>query len=243
MTSLSKVYIVPVLFLSLTRCFAQNEFITAGSFNIYSENNRLVVKDSLGSSVLDKKFISPIFWSTDLDSDGIDELLVTDSLSSDGFPEYYLYLFTAVDSFSLVDSVCSGMLIPYHTYSDETECILLITGKKEFNKYIVNHNFEVLPLDCWKYENDLLFKVNDEVYEIFITENDWILNVISKYFESNVKNCFHSNQIKSLIVSAYINYMSAEEYSMAGQLLSQFYHCDDLSQFKEELENILRNQQ
>ena len=74
------------------------------------------------------------------------------------------------------------------------------------------------------------FLVNDEVYNVFINENESIINYLDDYLNDNSKNCKTSITVKAAIAAAYANYINAGEKSVASQFLKNYYLCEDLEQ-------------
>ncbi|MFO7444860.1 MAG: hypothetical protein R6W90_00770 [Ignavibacteriaceae bacterium] len=222
-------------------CFPQESF----SFDIFSarlDNSTLLVSDAGGNVFYRHTFNNPSAIEYDLDDDGIGELLLLDSSGVNGKNLYKVFIYNTVDSFYLVDSIISGSYEPYETVSQEIGSTIIITGNAECEIYNGNSEFVFLPLNCWKYEAGEVYLINDEIYELFITENEAITDFIDEYFSSNINNCNTTERLKPAIMSAYINYINAGEKSIASQFIKKYYLCGDIEKFTLELNNLAQTE-
>jgi hypothetical protein len=228
-----------LLFLFLTETFSQNQdkFETE-LFTLTLNNNYLSVQNNDGEEVYTKQFENPFCYLADLDSDGNDEFLVKDQNATDGIKEYSLYVYNLLDSFYLAGIISSGVVDPYETTSDEIEGLAIISGNPAFSYLSENSEFRSLPLNCWKFLEGEIFSINNELYEIYIDENKNILLTLDSFFTENKKDCSTSLKLKSLIASAYINYLNAGENSIASNLFKTYYFCDDAGTFRQELDDF-----
>ena len=224
-----------LLFFSL-KLFPQNkiEFSTE-LFRIYLGDKLLTVESINGIEIYSKEFQNPFAYSFDLDSDGIDEYLVKDSIESNDSAEYLLYIYNLLDTFYLSAEINSGFIEPYETFSGEIEGLIIVSGNSDFSYLNEGSEFKSLPINCWRFEEGEIYLVNEELYEIFLTENE---NLLMKLEPEGINNCDSSLRVKSLLTSAYINYLHAGEIASAENLLSTFYLCEDLESFKEKLDAL-----
>jgi hypothetical protein len=185
-------------------------------------------------------FRNPSENEADLDGDSLNEFIIIDEFINNGRMEYTLFIFNTIDTFFLVDSVKSGITEPYIMYSEEIEDYLLITGSYSFMEFIDN-DMGYLPVNCYKYETGELMQINDEIYDIFISENDLLLEEIIKYFRSNIKNCNSTKNIRTAISAAYANYINAGEPTLASHLISNYYYCDDKEAFIKKINDLIQN--
>lgn len=218
---------------------AQDTTFTVQDYDIKVENSKMFVNDS-GKIIYQRNFNNPFCFSIDLDSDGIDEVVVNDSEEKDGLSYYYVYVFNCADQFSLTDSVYSGLKEPYFIDSDEIENFVLVTGSPDFDS-LYNPELETAfsPLICWSYVDASLSIVNDQLYDIFINENQKNIEVISAIYNEKGKSCQATELVKSVIASTYANYIYADEKATAERSLEQFYYCSDLANFKKIIEELL----
>ncbi len=230
---------VLIFCLAALNSYSQERKYSFDAFAAKIENNNLVVVDTAGKTVFRKVFNNPREQSADLDGDGINELLVTD-LNSKGDKNFYtLYIFNTVDSFYVADSIPSGLMEPYQTVSEDTEGIIIITGNTNFDSLNTNEGEAYVPIKCWKYEDAKVHLINDKVYDIFISENDTLTDILDSYLESNPNNCNSIEEVKAVIASVYANYMNAGEKILAYQFLKKYYPCSDLETFKQKLNELL----
>src|SRR5690606_15043574 len=196
--------------------FLHSQEINFDLFSAAVENSSLIIKNNSGKIIFTRNFSNPQISPVDFDDDGINELLIQDSSSVNNKPVYKLYFCNTVDSFYIADSINSGFYQPLILFSEEIGSMIVVTGNPLFEKYS-SEDFLFLPAVCSKYEDGVLFPVNDEVYEIYLNENDIILNFLDEYFSSNINNCNSTQNIKGAIASVYINYLNAGEISVASQ--------------------------
>jgi hypothetical protein len=221
--------------------FAQEDSITLGNFQLTLKERTLQVFDNDGKIVYKKEFNNPSGSTLDLDDDGIDEYLVLDSNSFKLKPSYTLFIFNTAENFSLVDSILSGSIEPYETNSEDVGGTVIIAGNTDFEQFNQGDNY-FLPINCWRYEDSSVFMVNDEVYNIYLNENEGIIDYLDENFESH-KDCAASSLLKAPIAAAYVNYINAGEKSVASQFLKNYYLCNDINQFKKQLNDLIKGDQ
>jgi hypothetical protein len=220
--------------------FTQNE-----PYHLNFVENTLKVTTSEDTIIFKKTFSHPFIFSSDLDGDNLEEILVIDSLYNIGDTNFILYVFNTLDSMYLADSINSGSVYPYVAFPGEIEGLIIVSGNPDFSYLSANRQdlndgskMKTLPVNCWKFEDGEIFLVNRELYEIFVNENEAILSTIENFQSDYSDNCAKSKAIKSLIASAYINYLNAGENASAENFLKTFYQCDDFENFKKELDNL-----
>lgn len=230
-----KLYFTHLLLLTLIisiKVFPQEEFSNE-SFLINLDDNILLVEDIEGAEIYSKSFFNPFPYLVDLDNDRVNEFLIRDKNESG--PEYLLYIYNLLDTFYLSAEINSGITEPFHTTTGELEGLIIVTGNSDFSYLSAGNEVKSLPVNCWKYEDGEIYSVNEEIYEIFITENE---NLLVKLESEENDNCSRTEQLKALMASVYINYLNAGEKTSAENFLRTFYLCEDLNSFKEELDNI-----
>lgn len=218
----------------------QSETFTADKYFIKLDNSILSVQDSAAQMVYTQKFSHPTGYVADLDGDGTVEFLINDFREHDGTNSYSLYVFNTVDTFYLADSIYSGLKEPYYVFSPEIKSVVLITGSPDVDS-LYNGQIENIfsPMVCWAVVDGELTIVNDQLYDIFMEENDKIISFIETYFKANAKDCTTSKQLISAIATLTINYYYAEEKTNAENVLKQFYFCDDREKLAEVLLKML----
>jgi hypothetical protein len=188
----------------------------------------------------DKKFSNPKSFYADLDKDGINEYLVIDSLKVSNNPFFSIYVYNCADTFYLIDSIQSGALSPYLENSKEEGSNIIITGNIDFMQFNTDTNNYFLPINCWRLKSDNIYLVNDDIYNLFIANNNDITDYMDDYFSTNPKNCSSSDKAKAAVASVYANYLSAGEKALANQFLNNYYFCNDRIQFQQKLNEIMK---
>jgi hypothetical protein len=231
-------YIFILLILTVFAAQAQQKYI----FKNYSVTFAGSVLELKKGDNLEKefKFINPASYSADLDNDGLEDFLVTDRLPGKSSDMFTMYIFNTIDSFYITDSIHSGYTEPYFTTSNEIGEMIIVAGNEDF-MYLEAEESGFLPINCYKYESGEILQINDELYDIFITENEGLIEYIDEYFVSNVKNCYNTERIISAIASAYANYINAGEPTLAHQLITNYYFCDNKDKFVNELNALTYN--
>ena len=226
--------------------FAQNESYQFELFTANLDGSKLSVITLEENFVFEKEFSDPISSASDLDEDGIDELLIVDSIQNNSNINFILYVFNTLDTFYLVDSIASGSSYPYETTSDmfaeqegEIEGVILVCGNPSFDIFNSGAISNFLPVNCYKFEEAEIFPVNEEIYNVFLNENENIISYLDEFYNSSGKNCESSVKLKSAIASAYANYINAGEESVATQFLKNYYLCDDIEEFKDQINELL----
>jgi len=218
---------------------AQVDTTFFNSYLVLVDVNFMKVEDAKGDSVFQKQFYRPYEYLADIDADQFDELIVVDSIITDGKLSFAIYLFSGEDNFKLIDSIYSGSFFPFITYSEEIESMIIETGIPEFEIFNLESEAVSLPINLWKIENDELFLINDELYEPFIFENTNLVQLIDYYTHDKPINCSTTKFYEGIISSAFANYINAGEQSLAAQMLKKYYACDDIENFKLVIMNLI----
>lgn len=208
--------------------FAQEEF-TTGRFTLKLNENLLTVKED-SNHIYERKFSSLQILFNDLDGDNIDEVLIIDS----AYTGFTVFIYNLIDGFNFIDSIASGQILPTVLSSEDVEGSLISTGNAAFQEF---GSSSILPLNIHKYESGELFLVNDEVYDLFIIENELLVEFMSD--EIIEGDCLSSKEMISVIAAAYVNLINAGELTAASQLLKKYYFCNDIEEFKLRVENLL----
>lgn len=226
------------LFIQIT-LKAQVDTISFNSYFVLVEDNSIKVVNAKSELVFQKQFYNSYEYLADVNADQFDELIVVDSIITDGRLNFTIYLFTGKGNFKLIDSIYSGSFFPFITYSEEIESMIIETGIPEFEIFDQTSEAAYLPINLWRLENDELFLVNDELYEPFIFENTNLIQLIDYYTHDKIMNCSASQHYKGMIASAFANYINAGEHSLAMQLLKKYYVCEDIEIFKQEILDLI----
>ncbi|RJP70653.1 MAG: hypothetical protein C4539_05915 [Ignavibacteriales bacterium] len=219
---------------------AQDNLFTTESFIVKITGTKLIVEELLERKIVFRKdFIHPAGYVIDLDNDGNVEFLVNDCRESEGKNLYSVFIYNTVDSFYLIDSILSGLKEPYYTFSDEINEIILITGSPDFDTYN-SDEIEMIysPLICWGFHGNEFGLVNDQLYDIFINENEKNIDFVEEQYKAKGKNCNTANMLRGVIASIFINYYSADEKAVADKALDELFVCDNKARFKEEITKL-----
>lgn len=236
-----KKFLLTILLFPLIPAFAQADEFIFGSVTVKLEKSNLTVTDSLDEIIFRKSFQHPAIWLNDLDEDGSDEVLVADSSIENSLPRYYLYIYSVNDNYILIDSINSSVILPFEAEFKELTGIALVTGDSRFNIYNQPDKEFYLPINCWLFDGTKMILVNDSLYDIFIEENEIILEMITEFFSLNDKNCNSSEAVLSLIISAYVNFINAGEFTSASQFIKEFYYCENADELINNIKKIMEN--
>ena len=231
-----------ILFLFFLACltYAQNEVYDYGNYYLRVENSTLEAFGKDSTLIYQKQFFNPQFFTVDLDSDYVNEVVVIDNNNINKRKNYTLFVFNTLDSLYIADSINSGSMEPYQVYSKELNTILLATGNAALDSLNTIDSLSYLPLNFWKFEDGALYLANVSVYDPYISENDNIIDLIEEYYLQNGKSCESTRKIKGAIASGFINYMVIGEKTFASQFLKNYYLCSDFDAFKQLLMKTLK---
>ena len=232
--------LILIIGIASVNSFCQERNYLLNIFSAKFEKNHLEVFDSTKKLVYKKTFNNPSESLVDLDNDGVNEFLVVDSHKDNGFDFYTLYIYNTIDSFYVADSIQSGYMDPSEEISKEYGGMIIVTGNPQFDIFNKDSDDKYLPIQCWSYENGKINSINDQIYNIFIAENDTLIDALDSYFSSNKDDCSSIAKVKGIMASVYANYMNAGEKILAAQFLKKYYHCNDLEIFKNKLNELLQ---
>lgn len=227
--------LIILIFFSQGLLVPQSDAIVLNSYSVLSSGNFVSIENSEGEVVLQLQFNNPNIFISDVDSDGLDELIIVDSLVSGNTFNYVLYLYSTLDNLGLIDSIYSGSFFPVISYSDEIESAIIITGNSEFLKFSTNGENDFLPIDTWKLDDHILLPMNEELYEPFVSENSNLVQILEEIVANSPLDCEISIANKGLIAAVFTNYINAGEQSLAAQTLKKYYVCPEIEQFKKEI--------
>jgi hypothetical protein len=207
-------------------------------FTVQLKDKILSVVSNEGELKFTQQFQNPVFTVADLDSDTVDEYILIDYKILDNKKDFTIYVYNTIDTFYCVDSIRSGFYEPYVFYSEEVKGNVIIAGIPGFDELNIGKTDTSMPLNVWRYSENGLELINDQIYDLFQSENESVVDFLSAYFDSNVKNCNSSEQVNNVIAAGYINYKNSGELSVANQFLLKYYLCADIKDFKTKIENL-----
>ena len=237
---MNKPFFLILFFITFSTAFSQVPY-TFDLFTAQIHDSLLIVTDSGDKIIFEMTFHHPHDFTVDLDGDSVDEYIVIDSSGTGDLTDYYIYIFNTIDEFSLADSLHSGTTEPYTMFSDEEGGEIIVTGDADF-EFFDNDDPDseiFLPINCWKYESGQVYLINADIYDLFIQENEEIINYLDSFTDSGEYNCDLSSRNKSAIAAAYANYMNAAEVTLASQFLKKYYKCADINEFLRNINQIL----
>ena len=229
---MKKSFIIFLLFFSCL-AYAQNEVYDYGNYFITTNSSTLKAFKSDSTLFYQKKFVDPQIFAVDLDSDDVNEIVVIDNQVLSGKKKYTLFVYNTLDSLYLVDSVFSGSMEPRQVYSNDLNTVLLSTGNAVFDSLNTIDSLSSLPLNFWKFEDGALFLADASVYQLYINENNILIDLIDEYYSQNGKTCESTGKVKGVIASGFVNYYNAGEITFASQFLKNYYLCVDIDKFKQ----------
>jgi hypothetical protein len=240
-----KYFLCLFLIFAVTDLFPQQDSTkvdsTAVDFDLFTvklKDNLLQVYSTEGNLKFAQKFGNPVFTTADLDSDSVDEYILIDYKILDQKKDYTIYVYNTIDTFYCIDSIRSGFYEPYVFYSDEVKGNVIIAGMPGFDELNLGKADISLPLNIWQDGENGIVRINDQIYDLFLAENDSVVDYLDDYFDSNIKNCNSSEQVINIIATGYINYKNAGELSDAAQFLLKYYLCTDIDNFKKKIEKL-----
>jgi hypothetical protein len=235
--TITLLFIIDCLFSEFSVSQGKESFLFE-SFTANLDKARLSVFNNNEELIYEKEFFHPSCYTSDLDEDLSEELLVKDSIMKSGKYYFTLYIYNMLDTFRLADSIYSGALSPYEAGIIETGEKILVCGNPDFETFgSGNNNF--LPVSCYKFSDAEIHQVNDEIYDIFISANEEIIDFMDEFYNSESKDCITTEKLKSAIAAVYVNYINAGENSVANQFLKNYYLCKDSNGFINKIKQLM----
>lgn len=196
------------------------------------EDGLLNVKTSTDSSIYSRAFNDPVLYAQDLNADSADEFIVVDYQQNGKNYVYNMYIYKIFDEFSLVDSLYSGLVEPYFEINSELNKTILVAGDPEFD-FLNNPDSDETysPMRCYAFEDDFIVSVDDELYDIYIKNNDEIISFLDEFYQTNGKIPANTEKVKAAIAEVYINYLSAQEKALAQKFIDSYYFSADKESF------------
>jgi len=207
-------------------------------FTVQLKDNLLRVVSNDNELLFGQTFNHPIFTTADLDSDEVDEYILIDYKIVDQKKDYTIYIYNTIDTFYCVDSIRSGFFEPYIFNSGEVKGNIIITGIPGFNELNIGKSEISMPVNIWRYGENGIVLINDQIYDLFHSENESVIDYLDDYFSSGSKNCSSSQQVNNIIAAGYANYKNSGELTLANQFLLKYYLCPDIDSFKKKIENL-----
>jgi len=232
------IFSVTDLFPQADSSYVDSTTVEFDLFTVSLKDNLLQVVSNEGRLMFNRKFENPVFTTADLDSDNVDEYILIDYKILDQKKDYTIFVFNTIDTFYCVDSIRSGFYEPYVYYSEEAKGNVIIAGIPGFNELNIGKVDISMPLNIWKYGENGIVLINDDIYDLFQSENESAMDYLDAFFDSNIKNCNSSEQVNNFIAAGYINYKNSGEISSANQFLLKYYLCPDILNFKLKIEKL-----
>lgn len=226
-----------ILFFSIYS-YTQEKIYQSENFTIMFSNNKLTAHFIPDSTIIESEFKNASLLLNDLDADGNSEIVLieNDSTLHSG---YIIYVFNTLDDFFLVDSIMSGWTQPVIVDAEEIQYPVIICGNPDFQIFYSNINENYEPINVWKYVQGELYLANEEVYELFINENENLINLLTDELGNKKADCQTIKPYLSLLASAYANFINAGETTSAIQMVDKYYTCEDIEIFKQTIDELL----
>jgi len=219
-------------------CFGQH--VPNSGFSATLSGQKVTVADGKGNVVFERIFNDPAEFTVSLGIDSAQQYVIREKQMHKDLPLYILFLYSLTDSFYVIDSVYSGVYEPAPFYSEELGRTVLLVGNQDFDSlYSKNEQQNFSAVNCLLFDDGMLYNVNDQVYDVFLQENEQIVSYIENSWSGSAKDCSVSSELKSAIGAVYVNYLNAGEKVLARQFLDDYYQCSDKVSFKRFLDSQL----
>lgn len=236
-----------VLFFALilsSALFAQAENYEFDTYTVTVEKNIVLAMDVNGKIFYNRPFENLKEFLADLDGDSISEFCVTTSKTINNNTFYKVYVYNTIDTFQLADSLESLNLEPYSVYDEESEREIFVVGNPACIKLALNKEETITAaLDCYEYDGTGFNLINNQVYDIFMRQNEMLVDSLDSFYADSDSNCTCSQKVRSLIAATYLNYKNAFEDSISLHFLNKYYFCNDVLDFKSKLNGLLKVKQ
>jgi|GEM_PF-655199 len=226
-----------------TACFAQEENYEFDNFTVSAKDKIVLAKTDDGQTFYSRKFDNAEFkeFLSDLDGDSIPEFCVKVSDKIDNNTYYKVYVYNAVDTFYLADSLESLNVDPFSVSDEDNGQEIYVVGNTGLATLATNKKEEITTsVDCYLFDGVNFVLANDQMYDIFIHQNDDLLDSLDEFYDSADKDCANSKKMATLIGAIYINLKNANEDSMALHFINKYYFCDDLKDYVEKLNSLIK---
>ncbi len=127
-------------------------------------------------------------------------------------------------------------------FSNEEGGEIIVTGNPDFEYFDSDDDQDsdiFLPINCWKYESGQIYIVNADIYDLYIQENEEIIDYLDSFTDSGEYNCDLSRRNRSAIAAGYANYINAGELTIASQFIKKYYLCADMNEFLDNINRLL----
>jgi hypothetical protein len=239
---MNKIFFISLFVIFSGAAFPQQIF-TFDHFTAQLHDSLLTVTDNTTNDIIfEMTFSDPHDYTVDLDNDSVNEYIVIDSAALGNIPDYTIYIFNTLDEFSLADSIRSGTTEPYDMFSNEEGGEIIVTGNPDFEYFDSDDDQDsdiFLPINCWKYESGQIYLVNADIYDLYIQENEEIIDYLDSFTDSGEYDCDLSRRNISAIAAGYANYINAGELTIASQFIKKYYLCADMNEFLDNINRIL----
>ena len=234
--------LIVLIFISALQ--AQGENYEFDTFTVSVQNNMVLAKDVNGKVFYSRSFNNIKEFLSDLDGDSLSEFCVMEIKKADKNTFYKVYVYNTVDTFALADSLESLNLEPYSVYDEENEKEIFIVGNTDCIKLARNKEETITAaLDCYEYDGSSFNLINNQIYDIFMRQNEALIDSLDDFYADSDSSCEKSQSMKSLIAAMYLNYKNAAEDSISLHFLNKYYFCNDILDFKSKLNALLKVKQ
>jgi hypothetical protein len=219
--------------------FAQAENYEFDNFTVTVQKNILSVKSVSGETIYTRQFDNLKEFTSDLDGDSIPEFCVSEEMKNGNNTIYKMLVYNTVDTFTLADSLESLNMEPYSVADEDSGQLVFVAADTNFLRFAGDVPVTA-AVNCYEFDGLNFVQINDQIYDIFMRQNEEIVDSLDNFFDDNSNDCASSKKVLSLIASLYVNYKNADENSISLHLLNKYYFCSDLLDFKSKLDGLLK---
>lgn len=165
----------------------------------------------------------------DLNSDGYEELIVTQKRRMGGNLFYSLVLFDGSRVFSYVDSIYSGLVEPEVDYHSELNSFVIISGNPAMDSIFLSKGGRgsYNPVRYFVYDGEGIPDVSTDLYEDYSRTNEMLIEMLSGQYGDDSYICEASEKVFGTVLTIVLNFLASEEKALALKYFEKFYNCPD----------------
>lgn len=235
---MTKIFFLIFILLLSSPIHSQENVYQSENFNITFHSNKLTIHSVNDSLIFERECNNAYILQNDLDADGNSEIILIEYDSTFHFG-FIVYVFNTLDDFFLVDSILAGRTEPVIVNDVEIQYNVIVCGNPDFEVFFSDSLENYEPINIWKFAQGELYLANEELYELFIIENENLVNLLTYELGNKIVDCPSIKPYLSLLATVYANFQNAGETASAIQVIDRFYKCDDKDFFKQTIDELL----